>query len=69
MSTRFTALAGRDAHATTFSEALVSGVAALKAGLAARAERNRIVRELSAMSDHDLADIGVARSDIARVAG
>ena len=34
----------------------------------ARTEYRRTVRELSALSDRDLADIGIARSDIPAIA-
>lgn len=40
----------------------------LLAAFARRAEIRKLTRELEAMSDHDLADIGISRADIPRVA-
>jgi uncharacterized protein YjiS (DUF1127 family) len=37
-------------------------------GLAAKRETRRAIRELSALSDRELRDIGVTRADICRVA-
>ena len=47
---------------------LHSAIAAIVAPLRRRAEFHRIYNELARCSDRDLADIGIARSDIARIA-
>jgi uncharacterized protein YjiS (DUF1127 family) len=69
MSTHTSALKGHTVAAETFTTAVIDGFAAIKASLTARAERARVARELSAMSDRDLSDIGIGRADIMRVAG
>jgi len=69
MSTHTRALKGHTVAAETFTTAVIDGFAAIKASLAARSERARVVRELSAMSERELADIGIGRADIFRVAG
>ncbi|MHA6346423.1 DUF1127 domain-containing protein [Roseivivax sp. CAU 1761] len=40
----------------------------LVAWFSRRRESNRVFRELAAMDDRELADIGIARSDIRRIA-
>jgi uncharacterized protein YjiS (DUF1127 family) len=50
---------------TDFSRGFFSG---LRARMARRAVYNRTVKELSALPDHLLSDIGVSRLDIDRVA-
>jgi len=69
MSTHTSALKGHTVAAETFTTAVIDGFAAIRASLAARSERSRAYRELSSMSDRELADIGIGRSDISRVAG
>ncbi len=53
-------------RAASFSLAdRISGVIALtKANLARRAVYNQTVRELNALTDRELADLGIARADI-----
>ena len=69
MSTQSTTLKGHAGTTGSFAGAIANGLSNVAAYLALRAERSRVVRELSAMSDRDLADIGIARAEIARVAG
>ena len=59
---------GLSTAASSFASAIAGGLAAVSSSLAARAERARVYRELSRMSDRDLEDIGICRSDIERVA-
>lgn len=69
MSTQTSALKGHTVAAETFTTAVIDGFAAIRAGLAARSERYRVYRELAGMSERELADIGIGRADISRVAG
>jgi len=69
MSTLNTTLKGQAGATTSFASSLIDGFSAVSANLAARAERRRVHNELSHMSDRDLADIGIGRADIDRVAG
>ena len=69
MSTYTNALKGQAAGTTSFIGAIVGGLSNAKANLAAWSERSRVYRELSRMSDRELADIGIGRSDIEHVAG
>lgn len=46
---------------------LIRAAAHVKARLDVIKERRRVFRELEAMSDHNLADIGISRHDIPRV--
>ncbi len=57
-------------RAASFSLAdRISGVLALvKVQVARRAVFNQTVRELAQLSDRELADLGIARADIGRVA-
>lgn len=48
-------------------KAVWRGIRATMAFLAAYPERLRVLRHLSALSDRELADIGLARSELARV--
>jgi len=48
--------------------ALVRGVRRIPAAIAKQHEADRIISELSRMSNRDLADLGIARSDIAAIA-
>ena len=54
---------------TSFAETFAEGFAAVKANVAAGFERRRVFAELSRMSERDLADIGIGRGDISRIAG
>jgi len=69
MSTHTNTLKGRAGAVSHFAEGLIDSFLAVKANLAARAERRRVSAELSRMSDRDLADIGISRGDIPRVSG
>ena len=51
------------------AEGFSNRFSAIRAQLSARAERRRVYAELSAMSDRDLADIGVNRGEVPRIAG
>lgn len=57
-------LVALDRVETSFNAA----IAAIIAPLRQRAEYNRVYNELARCSDRDLADIGIARSDIPRIA-
>ena len=54
---------------TQFAESFSGGISAISGFLAARSERRRVYHELSNLSDRDLADIGIDRSDVPRIAG
>jgi uncharacterized protein YjiS (DUF1127 family) len=47
--------------------AIARGFAALAAGLREHMRRQQVVAELSRLSDHELADIGLNRADIGQV--
>ena len=55
-------------RAHSFTEMVADGFTMVAASIAARAARTRAARELGQLSDRDLADIGIVRSDIPRVA-
>jgi len=69
MNTLNTTFKNQSGVMTHLAGGLAGGFAAVMANLAARVERRRVYSELSAMSDRDLADIGIGRADIGRVAG
>lgn len=69
MSTHTTTMKSRAGSMTHFAEGVVEGFAAVRANLAARLERRRVYGELSRMTDRDLSDIGITRSEIPQVAG
>jgi uncharacterized protein YjiS (DUF1127 family) len=69
MSTFSNTIKAQTATPSSVVAMIAGGAAAVASNLAARAERARVYGELSRMSDRDLADIGVSRADVARVAG
>ena len=69
MSTHTALMGSRIGVMTQFAASVTDGVAAVGSFLAIRAERARVYRELSALSDRDLTDIGITRDEIARIAG
>ena len=69
MSTSINIMRSRAGAMTQIGESLSNRVASIAAYLAARAERNRVYAELSRLSDRDLADIGISRGEVPRVAG
>ena len=69
MSTYTNTIKAEPATNASVAAMIASGIAAVASNLAARTERARVYAELSRMSDRDLADIGVSRADVARVAG
>ena len=69
MSTQTALMRSRAGAMTQFAATLAVGVSALGTFLAAQAEKRRVYHELSMLSDRDLADIGIAREDVPRIAG
>ncbi len=69
MSTSTALMRTRAGAMTQFAEGLSSGLMAFSGFVSERAERTRVYRELSALSDRDLADIGIGRHDVSRIAG
>jgi uncharacterized protein YjiS (DUF1127 family) len=68
MSTQTALMRSRAGAMTQFAENLTLGVSAIGGFIAARAERARVYHELSNLSDRDLADIGIARHEVPRIA-
>jgi uncharacterized protein YjiS (DUF1127 family) len=69
MSTTTALMRSRAGAMTQFAETFAGGLAATLAYLSKQAESRRVYRELSGLSDRDLADIGISRSDVPRIAG
>ncbi len=69
MSTQSALMGSRIGVMTQFVEGFSGGVSTLAGFLTVRAERARVYRELSNLSDRDLDDIGITRDDVARIAG
>lgn len=69
MSTHTALMRSRAGAMTQFAEGLAGGLTAVVGFVSERAERVRVYRELSGLSDRDLADIGITRTDIERIAG
>ena len=69
MSTSTALMRTRAGAMTQCAEGLSSGLMAFSGLVSERAERTRVYRELSALSDRDLADIGIGRHDVSRIAG
>jgi uncharacterized protein YjiS (DUF1127 family) len=68
MSTHSALMGSRIGVMTQFAEGVTGGVSAVTGYFAARAERARVYRELSNLTDRDLEDIGVTRGEIADIA-
>jgi Domain of unknown function (DUF1127) len=69
MSTHNALMGSRIGVMTQFAEGFSGGVSAISGYLAGRAERARVYRELSNLTDRDLTDIGITRDDVLRIAG
>jgi uncharacterized protein YjiS (DUF1127 family) len=69
MSTHSALMGSRIGVMTQFAEGFSGGLSSLTGFMMARAERARVYRELSNLTDRDLDDIGITRDDVARVAG
>ena len=69
MSMTHTAMQSRAGAMTVVAEGFSDRFNAIRGYLSARAERRRVLAELSNLSDRDLADIGVNRADVPRIAG
>lgn len=69
MSMTTSTIPSRAGAMTLVAEGFSNRFTAIRSHLAARAERRRVFAELSGMSDRDLADIGVDRADVPRIAG
>ncbi len=69
MSTSTALMRSRAGAMTQFAEGLSMGLLAVSGFVAERAERARVYRELSNLTDRDLADIGIDRHDLPRIAG
>ena len=69
MSTQTALLRSRAGAMTQFAETFAGGISAIAGYLAAQVERRRVYHELSSLSDRDLADIGISRGDVPRIAG
>ncbi|SFR06779.1 DUF1127 domain-containing protein [Poseidonocella sedimentorum] len=62
------AYAANAQNTLTFANFVSEPVAAVKAAFTRRAAYNRTYSELSALTDRDLNDLGISRSDIERIA-